>query len=215
MGFAGMELDSVTGLNLAVYRVQDPGTGRWTSQDPLGFRAGDTNLQRYVGANAENGADPSGLEQTAGGSRGIPDDLEWSDGWWYLNPVVQGGISQAWNASNKDGKFIGERGGWIYYNPKTGTFRVVPFQLPPGPQKKPPRGRKPAPKYHMDPLPPAPGPGECTVGFFHTHGDDNGYQSGRDRHFANRHHLPSRVVTGPGKNDGSTYVPLGYPQRLN
>ena len=37
MGFAGMERDTVTGLNLAVYRVQNPGTGRWTSQDPLGF----------------------------------------------------------------------------------------------------------------------------------------------------------------------------------
>ena len=29
MGFGGMELDSVTGMNLAVYRVQNPGTGRW------------------------------------------------------------------------------------------------------------------------------------------------------------------------------------------
>jgi hypothetical protein len=28
MGFARMELDSVTGVNLAVYRVQDPGRGR-------------------------------------------------------------------------------------------------------------------------------------------------------------------------------------------
>jgi hypothetical protein len=28
MGFAGTELDSVTGMNLAVYRVQNPGTGR-------------------------------------------------------------------------------------------------------------------------------------------------------------------------------------------
>ena len=27
MGFAGMERDSVTGLNLAVYRVQNPGRG--------------------------------------------------------------------------------------------------------------------------------------------------------------------------------------------
>ena len=26
MGFGGMELDSVTGMNLAVYRVQNPGT---------------------------------------------------------------------------------------------------------------------------------------------------------------------------------------------
>ena len=38
MGFGGMELDSATGMNLAVYWVHDPGTGRWSSQDPLGFR---------------------------------------------------------------------------------------------------------------------------------------------------------------------------------
>ena len=36
MGFAGMERDTVTGLNLAVMRVQNPGTGRWDSEpDPI------------------------------------------------------------------------------------------------------------------------------------------------------------------------------------
>ena len=61
MGFAGMELDPVTGMNLAVYRTQDPGTGRWTSQDPLGFAGGDVNLHRYAGNNSPNAADPLGL----------------------------------------------------------------------------------------------------------------------------------------------------------
>ena len=37
MGFAGMEQDAVTGLNLAVYREENPRTGRWDSQDPIGF----------------------------------------------------------------------------------------------------------------------------------------------------------------------------------
>ena len=40
MGFAGMERDTVTGMNLAVNRVQDPGTGRWDNQDPDGFVVG-------------------------------------------------------------------------------------------------------------------------------------------------------------------------------
>ena len=44
MGFAGMELDGVTGLNLAVYREENPGTGRWDSQDPVGFEGGDAKL---------------------------------------------------------------------------------------------------------------------------------------------------------------------------
>ena len=60
MGFAGMERDTVTGMNLAVYRVQDPGTGRWTSQDPLGFLAYDTNLYRYVTNDPTDESDPEG-----------------------------------------------------------------------------------------------------------------------------------------------------------
>jgi RHS repeat-associated protein len=62
MGFAGMELDSVTGMNLAVYRVQNPGTGRWTSQDPLSFTAGDTDLYRYVENAPDIQSDGIGLE---------------------------------------------------------------------------------------------------------------------------------------------------------
>ena len=61
MGFAGMERDTVTGLDLAVNRVQNPGTERWTSQDPLGFAAGDDDLFRYTGNEPANAADPSGL----------------------------------------------------------------------------------------------------------------------------------------------------------
>jgi RHS repeat-associated protein len=61
MGFAGMERDTVTGLNLAVNRVQNPGTGRWTSQDPMGFVARDADLYRYVGNGPTNFTDKSGL----------------------------------------------------------------------------------------------------------------------------------------------------------
>ena len=59
MGFAGMELDAVTGLNLAVYREENPGTGRWNSQDPLGFGGGDANLYCYVADNPANANDPA------------------------------------------------------------------------------------------------------------------------------------------------------------
>ena len=61
MGFAGMERDTVTGLNLAVNRVQNPGTGRWTSQDPDGFAAGDVDLYRDVANAPTLAVDPSGL----------------------------------------------------------------------------------------------------------------------------------------------------------
>ena len=62
MGFAGMERDTVTGLNLAVNRVQNPGTGRWTSQDPLGLTGGDPELYGFVANNPSDLIDPSGLE---------------------------------------------------------------------------------------------------------------------------------------------------------
>jgi RHS repeat-associated protein len=42
-------------------RWYDPNLGRWLSQDPIGFSAGDPNLYRYVGNNVPNLADPSGL----------------------------------------------------------------------------------------------------------------------------------------------------------
>jgi RHS repeat-associated protein len=61
MGFAGMERDTVTGLNLAVNRVQNPGTGRWDTQDPKSFTAGDADLYRYVENAPTNFSDRTGL----------------------------------------------------------------------------------------------------------------------------------------------------------
>lgn len=36
-------------------------TGRWLTEDPVGFAAGDTNLYRYVGNSPTNVSDPTGL----------------------------------------------------------------------------------------------------------------------------------------------------------
>jgi RHS repeat-associated protein len=55
-------LDTETGLILFGWRYDDPGTGRWTTQDPMGFAAGDANLYRDVGNDATNFTDPTGLE---------------------------------------------------------------------------------------------------------------------------------------------------------
>jgi RHS repeat-associated protein len=61
IGFAGMERDTATGLNLAVNRVENPGTGRWDSRDPLQFAAGDADLYRYSNNSPAEFDDPSGL----------------------------------------------------------------------------------------------------------------------------------------------------------
>jgi RHS repeat-associated protein len=60
VSFAGLERDTVTGLNLAVEREEHPGTGRWDSQDPLGFGAGDADLYVYAGNSPTAATDSSG-----------------------------------------------------------------------------------------------------------------------------------------------------------
>jgi RHS repeat-associated protein len=60
--FAGMEYDSVTGLYYDHARYYNSVTGRFMSQDPKGFAAGDTNLYRYVANNPTARIDPSGQE---------------------------------------------------------------------------------------------------------------------------------------------------------
>ncbi|MBX9677663.1 MAG: HNH endonuclease [Gemmataceae bacterium] len=43
----------------------DPSIGRWLSEDPMGFDAGDSNLYRYVGNRATIETDPSGYLPSA------------------------------------------------------------------------------------------------------------------------------------------------------
>ena len=40
--------------------VYNPQTGSWTTQDPMGFAAGDSNLYRYVNNGPTDATDPSG-----------------------------------------------------------------------------------------------------------------------------------------------------------
>src|ERR1019366_3426819 len=65
-GWTGREVDVETGLQYNRARYYDAATGRWISQDPLGFDAGDSNLYRYVNNGPTDAADPSGLELVAG-----------------------------------------------------------------------------------------------------------------------------------------------------
>ncbi|MCS7044855.1 MAG: RHS repeat-associated core domain-containing protein [Gemmataceae bacterium] len=60
--FTSRQFDAETGLYFNRARYLDPTTGRWTTQDPLGFAAGDANLYRYVGNMTTMATDPSGLQ---------------------------------------------------------------------------------------------------------------------------------------------------------
>jgi RHS repeat-associated protein len=68
-GFAGGFYDRDTGLVQHGARDYDPETGRWTSKDPIGFAASDTNLYAYVQNDPVNLIDPIGLK---GGNMAAP-----------------------------------------------------------------------------------------------------------------------------------------------
>ena len=59
--FTGRWFDKATGLQNNLNRWYDPHVGRWLSEDPIGFKASDGNLYRYVGNGPTNFVDPSGL----------------------------------------------------------------------------------------------------------------------------------------------------------
>ena len=59
--YTGREFDVETGLQYNRARYYDSTMGRWISQDPLQFNAGDSNLYRYVNNAPTNATDPSGL----------------------------------------------------------------------------------------------------------------------------------------------------------
>ena len=60
--YTGLWYNRDSGLYEAAHRWYNPNTGRWTTEDPMGFGAGDPNLQRYVRNDAINNTDPSGLQ---------------------------------------------------------------------------------------------------------------------------------------------------------
>jgi RHS repeat-associated protein len=61
-GFAGGLYDADTKLVRFGARDYDPGMGRWTNKDPIGFAGGDTNVYAYAGNDPVNTVDPNGLE---------------------------------------------------------------------------------------------------------------------------------------------------------
>ncbi|HTU92000.1 MAG TPA: RHS repeat-associated core domain-containing protein, partial [Gemmataceae bacterium] len=61
MLYAGGTYDPLAGNYQFDARNYSPADGRFVSQDPLGFKAGDTDLYRYVGNRPTNLVDPSGM----------------------------------------------------------------------------------------------------------------------------------------------------------
>ena len=72
-GFAGGLWDRDSGLVRFGARDYDPGTGRWTSKDPIRFDGGDSNLFGYSFHDPINVIDPYGYEGKSCGNPGFPE----------------------------------------------------------------------------------------------------------------------------------------------
>jgi len=73
------------------HRWFDAGLGKWISDDPIGFEAGDINLSRYVANTSWNAIDPTGLEET-----GLVKDF---GSGWGIYPAKDVVIIKQWFAS--------------------------------------------------------------------------------------------------------------------
>ena len=69
--YTAAPVDAETGFVYLYHRYYDPASGRFISQDPKGFGAGDANLYRYVGNDPFDRTDPLGLRD---------EKLEWGVG---------------------------------------------------------------------------------------------------------------------------------------
>jgi RHS repeat-associated protein len=82
--------DDFSELQWNINRWYDPNVGRWISEDPIGFEAGDENLVRYVGNAILNFKDFNGIKKLVfafegrGGFAGT--DAEPGDNSGYFSP---------------------------------------------------------------------------------------------------------------------------------
>ena len=82
-GYTGRERDEESDLQYNRARYFDGATGRWISEDPLGFAAGDSNLNRYVGNGPTNATDPSGL---------VPIRLPWNQFLMWMGRRIEAAL---------------------------------------------------------------------------------------------------------------------------
>jgi len=109
--WTGRELDAETGLQYNRARSYGGASGRWLTQDSLGFDAGDLNLYRYA-HNCGFAVDPSGFE-TRVGSGYKPMDVNHVPvvGKWGL--LYWGVEFQLKDSETKKTAYAGEKGGYV------------------------------------------------------------------------------------------------------
>jgi RHS repeat-associated protein len=93
--FTSREFDTATKLQYNRARYYDAAAGRWISEDPLGFGAGDANVSRYVGNRSPGATDPSGLASPSPGYGCIPNP-KFGSPRWDLPPKPTVVSSEPW-----------------------------------------------------------------------------------------------------------------------
>jgi RHS repeat-associated protein len=121
-GYTGREQDGETGLDYYRARYYDASNGRFISEDPIGFDAGDSNLTRYVGNSPINWVDPSGLQfvpinpitvNYPPGPIRVPSVSEYRKSFCEINfPATGGGLSKK-DARNIANELNTKYKGWL------------------------------------------------------------------------------------------------------
>jgi len=70
-GFTGRPFDADADLQWNLHRWYDAAVGRWLSEDPIGFTAGDENLYRYCGNRPVLLVDPTGFQASVDAGQGV------------------------------------------------------------------------------------------------------------------------------------------------
>jgi RHS repeat-associated protein len=84
--YTGRDFDSETGLSFNRARYFDPSTGRFLSEDPLGFLGSGSNSYRYVGNSPTNLIDPFGLTTCVVTPTMGTICYDWNTNWNWLEP---------------------------------------------------------------------------------------------------------------------------------
>ena len=113
-GFAGGIYDRDTGLTRFGARDYDPGIGRWTAKDPIGFGGGDSNLFGYVMSDSINYSDPHGLyslptipQPFVDIVAGFGDDLSFGATDWVRDQLGSNGVVDRCSANYLSGTYVG------------------------------------------------------------------------------------------------------------
>ncbi|MEY4394996.1 MAG: hypothetical protein RL595_2245 [Planctomycetota bacterium] len=107
--FTGREYCPELGIYYYRARWYDPAAGRFISQDPIRFRAGDPNLYRYVGNAPGDATDPEGLARITFGNAAdgrVSVGYQGSWGLFYGSQELIGNLDPKSNLVERNGKLV-------------------------------------------------------------------------------------------------------------